>query len=106
MKINTGLKWRRTSRKKTFELNGAEAVLELSNGKIVLFQICIYDTKSNKKTMCKKCKVWLYMLIGYSHEIYNYEKSKHVRIGKHLTLKEAKVAAQEISYLIHHSKEI
>jgi len=91
------MKWQRTSEENTFELDGAEAVSDnyKKQGKIILYQICKYSVKINRGKMCENCKVELHLMLGYEHEIYSYELSKHLELGKYKTIKEAKAVAEQ-----------
>jgi len=92
------LKWKRTSAKNTFELNGAEAASEKFNGfhqKLILYQISIYNVKDNKNQICKNCNNFLVIFVGDNDCIYNQEKCA-VPIGRFPRLKDAKAAAQLI----------
>jgi hypothetical protein len=96
------LKWRRTSEKETFELNGAEAVSNKINDPrhMILYQICSYSVQVNEGDICKNCKVTLTIMVGDEREIYSYEKSRHTFLGGFKSIKEAKNAAEEIDNFV------
>jgi hypothetical protein len=95
--VTMELKWRRTSAKNTFELNGAEAVSLKFNGenggKLVLYQVNIFNLQDNKGMMCKNCKVRLNIFVGTENCIYNHEKCS-IPMGAFPRLKDAKEIAQ------------
>lgn len=96
------MKWTKTSEKDPFDLNGAEAISDKFQDpkKMLLYQICQFSTKENKKVLCDNCKTTLTIMLGHQNEIYNYELSKHFRLGTYKSIKEAKIAAEQFDELI------